>query len=128
MYCLTVIIAHPDAKRPYSKTLVEHYASESEAEKRLSQIKTAYIKYKNITNILIDFSPSEREITEEGANHLISIKQLDLLLMLSIPTAFKDKLKACLMDQPLFESKIFRVNTTQYEGQTSMSAIFKAKH
>jgi hypothetical protein len=43
MYCLKVVIAHPDYKRPYAEVIVEHFGTEAEAKGRLSELKNEYI-------------------------------------------------------------------------------------
>jgi len=43
MFCLKVIIAHPDYKRPYTTVIVEHFKTKEEAIDRLNKIKLDYI-------------------------------------------------------------------------------------
>jgi hypothetical protein len=43
-YCLVVVIAHPDHSSPYSKTLVEHYATKAEAEESLKKHQQEFLQ------------------------------------------------------------------------------------
>jgi hypothetical protein len=71
MFCLKVVIAHPDWKRPCVDIIVEHYKNKEDAEKRLNKIKLQYIEDFNLTTDILNSSDNQ---------NLISIEDLDKII------------------------------------------------
>jgi hypothetical protein len=62
MFCLKVIIAHPDYKYPYAEVIVEHFESNEKAEIRLNEIKLKYNKEFGLENMNL-FDMSEEQLS-----------------------------------------------------------------
>lgn len=62
MFCLKVIIAYPDYKRPYAEVIVEHFESNEKAEIRLNEIKLKYNNDFGIENMNL-FEMSEEDLS-----------------------------------------------------------------
>lgn len=67
MYCLKVIITHPDYERPYTTVIVEHFKTEYQAHMRLRDLKLEYIKNYDITK-------------DENHEELVLVDEFDKLL------------------------------------------------
>lgn len=88
MYCLTVIIAHPDYKRPSTQVVVEHFKDEESANSRLNEIKLRYIE---------NFIEDDNITIEEFDRLVESGKLCDIIYVDSY------------MHQPPFESRITKI-------------------
>lgn len=44
VWCLKVLIAHPDYKRPYAEAIVKHFNSKESAEKELLNVKLEFLE------------------------------------------------------------------------------------
>lgn len=126
IYCLKVLIAYPNYKRPFANMIVEHFADEASAQKRLRKMKLKYIKSHEITRELAGLSSSDDEEEEEDDNddedddedeHDDDDESLDLVTVEEFDMMVKDQRphdiiyeQACFyMDQEPFESEIFKV-------------------
>ena len=87
MYCLKVVIARPDHKRPDAKVIVKHYGTRNEAEEGLKEIKQEYIG---------DFD--DEDLTVEKLDEMMEKGELDDYVYVD-----------CFMDIPAFEAEIFEV-------------------
>jgi hypothetical protein len=102
MWCLKVIIASPDCKRPFSETIVQHFKSELLAEERLGEIITEYIKDHSITKKDVDI-----QTDEENEKELISIDEFKLVY--ENDDFYSYVYSWTSMDQPPFEFEIFKI-------------------
>ena len=115
MFCLKVIIADPDYKRPSVNVIVEHFATENEAHGRLKEIKLKYINdYGILTNEIIDYLEStdrqndiELKYNEEDELQVVTIEEFDKLLKAGLIDDFV--YQDSYMCLPAFDWKIFEV-------------------
>ena len=115
MFCLKVIIADPDYKRPSVNVIVEHFATENEAHGRLKEIKLKYINdYGILTNEIIDYLEStdrqndiELKYNEEDELQVVTIEEFDKLLKANLIDDFV--YQDSYMYLPAFDWKIFEV-------------------
>lgn len=88
VYCLKVIIARPDYKRPSVRVIVEHFSTEVSAQARLNEIKEEYIG----------------DYFDEDS---LTIDEFDTMLK---DGSVEERVYAdAYMDMPPFDAKIFRV-------------------
>ena len=115
MFCLKVIIADPDYKRPSVNVIVEHFATENEAHGRLKEIKLKYINdYGIFTNAIIDYLQStnstndiELKYNEKVEEQVVTIEEFDKLLKANLIDGYI--YQDSYMCLPAFDWKIFEV-------------------
>lgn len=104
MYCLKIVIAWPDYKRPSAKCIIHHFKTKTEALKKLDECITKYISDRDLydTEDFLDnpednYDP-EKLISVEKFKKLISNGKLHDIIY-----------KNFYMNQEPFEWSIFKV-------------------